>query len=330
MLKVIKLLFIIALALVTASEAIADPAAAIVGSHDIKHKLLFLRNGDIWAFDIENQSEVQITKSKHITHYCVSFDASKIAYLKELKKLYVFDMATGAEEFITDIAVDASQPSFSPLADKIALISLSKKEFEVGSKIDTTTLSNELKAYASEMTKPRKEKVRHVWIVDIKTKSLVDVTSDVPYQHSQLKWSPDGSRLSFASYRVGKDAYAGNKWQVYVMELNNPNHKTTVVSDSGMSSAWINNEEIVVSEGVATNTLSIYNIKTKIKKPFAAIRTGSSTPRFTLGGSQNEVIYYEEFATPEGHRDALIRSYNTHSDKAEDVVKDAVVPWYVK
>jgi hypothetical protein len=93
-------------------------------------------------------------------------------------------MAAGAEEFIADIAVDVSQPSFSPLADKIALISLSKKEFEVSFKIDTTTLSKELQAYAREITKPRKEKVRHVWIVDIKTKSMVDITSDVPYQHS--------------------------------------------------------------------------------------------------------------------------------------------------
>jgi hypothetical protein len=114
------------------------------------------------------------------------------------------------------------------------------------------------------------------------------------------------------------------------MELNNPSHKTTAISDSGKSSVWFNNEEIIVSEGVATNTLSIYDLKTKIKKPFAAIRAGSSTPRFTIGGSQNEVIYYEEFATPEGHSDALIRSYNTHSDKAEDVVKDAGAPWYVK
>jgi hypothetical protein len=85
MVKVIKLLFIIAIALVTSSGAIADPAANLVGSHDIKHKLLFLRNGDIWAFDFEKRSEVPITKSKNITNYYVSFDAGKIAYLKELK-----------------------------------------------------------------------------------------------------------------------------------------------------------------------------------------------------------------------------------------------------
>jgi WD40 repeat protein len=159
---------------------------------------------------------------------------------------------------------------------------------------------------------------------------MVDVTLNIPYHHSDVKWSPDGRRLSFASYRVGKDPFASKKWQVFVMELNNPSHKTTAVSDRGMSSVWLNNEKIVVSEGVATNTLSIYDIKTNIKKPFSAIRAGSSAPRFSLSGSHNEVIYYEEIATPEGHSAALIRSYNTHSDKTEDVVKDAGVPWYVK
>jgi Tol biopolymer transport system component len=327
MLRNIKTSFIIAAHLISFTFAFLANHAALADQHNIKNNLLFLRHGDIWAFDVEKKTEHQLTFNKQITNYCASADARKLAYVKELKKLYVYDLATGIEEFIAEVATDASQPSFSPLADKIALISPSKKEFEVGFKIDTTTLSKELKAQVSNLTKPRKEKVRHAWIVDITTKSMVDITPDVPYQHSHVSWSPDGRRLSFASCRVGKDVFAGNKWRVYVMELSNPKHDATAVNDSGMSSVWLNNEEIVVSEGIATNTLSIYDIKTKIKKPYSAIRAGSSAPRFSLGGSHNEIIYYEE-SNPGG--DNLIRSHNMLFDKTEDIVQNAGDPHYVK
>jgi hypothetical protein len=294
--------------------SLASDATKIKKS-DIQNKLLFLRNDDIWAYNVENKSEKRLTSSRDIRNYTVSADATKIAYIRALKKLYVYDTESGAETFIADVTTDASQPSFSPLGDKIALISHTKEEMDVR---------------LSYFFKPVKERVRHIIIIDIKFKKIDDVTQDVPFPHSQVKWSPDGRWISFASFRFGffdkLYPFSAKKWAVYLMDLSNSKHKTTEIG-GGMSSVWISSDQVVISDGVAANVLSFYDIKTKTLKPSTMIQAGFSPALFTLGGMNNEIVYYE---TAEGPDSGLIRSHNIKTNKTEDVVMDAAVPLYVK
>jgi len=319
MLKRIKLPFIIAtviLVLTTAFGPTVVHASAPVGSYNIRNKLLFLRNDDIWTFDIVQRTELQLTHSGNIRNYCVSADANKIAYVKGLKKLYVYDVASGSEQFITDTETDASQPSFSPLGDKVALISLIKEKVQVR---------------FNYFTEPVQQRVRHIWIADLKTKSMMDVTPGVPFQHSEVRWSPDGRWLSFASFRIGMlemlSLNAKSVWKVYLMDLNDPKHKTIEIG-GGMSSVWLNSDQVVVSEGVAANVLSIYDVKTKTKKPATMFRAGFSAPTFSFGGLNNDVVYYEVILDADG--DGMIRSHNIQSNKTDDIVKNASAPLFVK
>ncbi len=289
--------------------------STIIKKSDIQNKLLFLRNDDIWAYNVENKSEKRLTNYGDIRNYTVSADATKIAYIRSLIKLYVYDTESGVENLIAELTTDASQPSFSPLGDKIALISHSKEQMDVR---------------LSYFFKPVRERVRHVIIVDIKSNKIDDVTQDVPFPHSQVKWSPDGRWLSFASFRFGffdkLYPFSDKKWGVYLMDLSNSKHKTIEIG-GGMGSVWLSSYQVVVSDGVASNVLSVYDIKTKTLKPSTMIQTGFSPALFTLGGMSNEIVYYE---TAEGPDDGLIRSHNIKTNKTEDVVLDAAVPLYVK
>src|SRR6185369_8640125 len=237
-------------------------------------------------------------------------------YFKNNKKLYLYNMKTGTEEFITEAATDATQPSLSPSCDKIAFVALTKDKLQVK---------------MSNFVKPVKKTVRHVWIADVKSKKVVDVTKDLPFPHSQVNWSPDGRWLSFASYRWEprdlSDPSFNMKWKVYLMDLISPNYKTLEIG-GGRSSVWLNNDQVVLADGVAANVLTIYDVKTKSKKPASLFKAGFSTPIFSLGGENNEVIYYEVMLDDEDN--GGIRSYNIKSNKTEDIVKGASVPRYIK
>jgi dipeptidyl aminopeptidase/acylaminoacyl peptidase len=290
--------------------------SVVIKKLDIKNKLLFLRNGDVWAYNFENKSEKRLTYCRNIRNYAVSADATKIAYVRDLKKLFIYDTESGVEDFIAETTTDASQPSFSPLGDKIALIGYTKDKVE---------------SRFSYFMKPVKQHVRHILIVNVKTKNIEDVTQDIPFQHSQVSWSPDGRWLSFASYRFGVldklNLFSSKNWSVYLMDLGNSKHKTTEIS-GGMSSVWLNNYQVVVSEGVAANVLSAYDVKTKTIKPMTMFQAGFSSPIFSFDGMNNEVVYYE---TGLGTDDTgLIRSHNIKTNKIEDVVMIAGVPLYVR
>ena len=271
---------------------------------------MFLRNDDIWAYNFENKTEKRLTYYGDIRNYAISADATKLAYVRALKKLLVYDTESGVEDLIAELVTDASQPSFSPSADKIALIGLTKEPVEFR---------------FSYFQKPVMQRVRHILIVDVKTKNVEDVTRDIPFQHSQVCWSPNGRWLSFASYRFGildkLNPFSSKSWSVYLMDLSDSSHKTIEIS-GGMNSAWLNKDQIIVLEG-------IYNVGTKTitDKPAATYPAGLS-PLF-YGGVNNEVVYYE--VTPaDPDENALIRSRNLQTNQTEDVVKNVNAPQYVK
>ncbi len=299
---------------IVAAEPIHNSAQ--ISSQNLKNNLLFLRGRDIWAYNIEKHTKIQLTDTRNITNYTASSDASIIAYFKNNKKLYLYNIKTGTEEFITEASTDATHPSLSPSCDKIAFVALTKDKLQVK---------------MSNFVKPVKKTVRHVWIVDVKSKKVVDVTKDLPFPHSHVNWSPDGRWLSFASYRWEprdlSDPSFNMKWKVYLMDLNSPNHKTQEIG-GGSSSVWLNNNQVVLSDGVAANVLTIYDVKTRSKKPASLFKAGLSTPIFSLGGENNEVIYYEVMLDDEDN--GGIRSYNIKTNITEDIVNGASAPRYIK
>lgn len=316
--KLLLIVAVILVELISGNIVVASSKSETIQGNtlDLKNKLLFLRYRDIWAHDFEKQTDIQLTHSKSITNYAVSSEASKIAYFKNNKTLYLFDIKTGAEEFIAEAATDSSQPSISPNGDKITFVAFSK---------------NKILVKMSNYTKGVKKAVRHIWIVDVKTKNVVDVTKNLPFSHSQVNWSPDGRWLSFASFRwIPQDLsnpYHIKNWKVYLMDLKTPEYKTQEIG-GGSSSLWLNNNQVIVSDGVAANVLTIYDVNTKSKTPTTMFKAGFSAPVFSFGGINNEMVYYEAILNSDG--DGLIRSYNTQSQKTKDVVPDASVPRYIK
>jgi len=57
----------------------------------------------------------------------------------------------------------------------------------------------------------------HLWIVDVATKTAVQIT-DGDFDDSSVRWSPDGRRLAFVSERANKDADRANNSDVFVID----------------------------------------------------------------------------------------------------------------
>ena len=97
-----------------------------------------------------------------------------------LGTLWTMPAEGGAARAITDIFLDARQPSWSPDGRRIAF-----------------------QAY--------RDSTWQIWTVDADGKELKPVTSS-PYDDREPAWSPDGSRLAFSSDR-------GGSYDIWVLTL---------------------------------------------------------------------------------------------------------------
>lgn len=97
----------------------------------------------------------------------------------------------------------------------------------------------------------------HLWIVDVATKTAVQITTG-DFDDSSVRWSPDGRRLAFVSERANTDADRANNSDVYVIDAAkgaSPMQLTTwngpdanpVWSPDGSSIAYLRGSEPILS-----------------------------------------------------------------------------------
>ncbi len=106
----------------------------------------------------------------------------------------------------------------------------------------------------------------HIWIVDVATKSVVQITTG-DYDDSSVRWSPDGRRLAFVSERANADADRANNTDVYVVDAtkgatpvplttwNGPDNNP-VWSPDGASIAYLQGSEPALS-AYAQNQIAV-------------------------------------------------------------------------
>ena len=201
----------------------------------LKNKLMYLlsnlssfsgEKGDIWIIDPSDiKNARQLTNVGDISSFSISYDLTKIVLVRNFKKIYMIDLLTGKEDFLTDIEVetksgvepslstfDHSAPSISPTNDKVVFISKSKRDM-----------------------------VKHIWMINVETKEKVDLTENSPNQHSRPKWSPDGSKIFFLTRPGDK-----NELTVFIMNMFNVNKNIIKVSE-GFSAEWVDNKTLIIA-----------------------------------------------------------------------------------
>ncbi len=259
-----------------------------------KNDLIYLKNKDIWVFDTLSKHHRQFTRTADISNFGVSADLTKIVFVRNAKKLYLLDMATRKESFITDVETDMSNPSISPANDKVVYISKSLKEF-------TPYPSNQ--AF--------KTKVRHVWVIDLKSVKKTDLMGDSPNQYSAPKWSPDGRRISFAS----------GSWEVSVKSMETNNEVIAKVGP-GYYSEWIDDKTLAVG---SNDKITIYNLETTEKVREIKFQPGFFPAKFSIGTAND--LYFEDMSeNPDGD----IAYLDITNSKQQKLVEDARSPLFIK
>lgn len=236
----------------------------IIQDISLKNKLLYLKNGDIWVTDPTAKSYQQLTMLNDVSNFTISYDLAKIVLVRNYKKLYIIDLITSKEEFLSDLETDMSSPSISPSNDKIVYISKSRKEFDISPFM--------------------KDKVRHIWIIDVATKKSSDLTENSSIQYSTPKWSPDGGKISFTSMSMRSKG-----WKVYAVKADNNIEKNKKEVAEGFYSDWLDNKTLIIG---SSDKITFYNVNTLKKIKEFKLETGFFPAKFSFAPPNN--IYYED------------------------------------
>lgn len=281
----------------------------------LKNKLIYLlsnlnsfsgEKGDIWITDPSDiKNAQQLTNVGDISSFSISYDLTKIVLVRNFKKLYMIDLLTGNENFLTDIDVetkigaelthpisifDHSAPSISPTNDKIVLISKSKRD-----------------------------RVNHIWMIDVATKEKVDLTENSPTQYSYPKWSPDGGKISFISKKS-----KNNEFIVFIMNMATASKNIVEVTE-GFYSEWLDSKTLIVASGMDMYYRFIFYSIEKLKE----IKELKLPPGFVIKFSfapPNYIYYEDESKSPITD----ISRMNTISLERKIIIKNAKSPIFGK
>lgn len=254
----------------------------------------FVRNNNIWLFDLKSNQEHQITNDKKITSYCVSFDGRLLAYFADAEIIYLYDLVANKETFMAQIKTDLTNPSFSPKGDRIALIGYSAA-------------------------------TRHVWLLDIKTKKLTDLTPDSEYHHMFATWSPDGKWISYTSFvNPWWTFFKDTDWEVYILDVFDSNHASYKIG-KGTQSQWTDKNTVIVARD---KLLGVYNVQSKSLLKEYWIDDSNGFGYFTIG-KPGETLFYASYNGGEGEK-SKVKVFDLKSRRKSEIIFDAENPAYVK
>jgi dipeptidyl aminopeptidase/acylaminoacyl peptidase len=199
---------------------IADPqlsvdgktVAYIVRTHNLKEDKTFT---DIYTVPFAGGDELQLTSdqndSPHPRYSALprwSPDGKYLSFLakrKEKPQIFLLGTNGGTPTQLTDIKQDIDDYEWSPDAKRIALVITDKDPDEPaeGDKKEKTKKPIVVTRiqFKQEGTDFLNELRDHIYIFDVKTKELKQITSG-PYNDSQPRWSPDGKQVLFVSNRT--------------------------------------------------------------------------------------------------------------------------------
>jgi len=263
----------------------------VVGSFAANNKLLYLKKNDIWSLDqLNNNETVRVTTKKTVSSFSLSYDKTKLIIVSK-NKLYIQDIKSNVRKLISNIKTDVTPPVISSNNQKIAYISMSNEEYNVSPHV--------------------KRKVRHIWIHDLSTRISTDITANSPYEHTSLKWSPDGTKLSFSTFR-------DKTWKVYIIDFTSGEEK---VIAKGSISEWIDNNTLVVLNANNDIIIEFFDIakNKKIKEVMFKARINPGQLTF----APPNTFYSEDFSdNPDGD----IKLLNINTLETKTILKDAGYP----
>jgi dipeptidyl aminopeptidase/acylaminoacyl peptidase len=303
----------IILAAVIRIPAVAQEQSPPQPSKRIACSVYFLRNKNLWIYDLQTGKDRQITQNKWIASYGVSHSGRQIAYIvfEEKKHLYTLYIYDSVENTVISLFAASliTSPSFSPSDDKVLFDAPSTTRVE--SKIHL--LSNTYGSYVS-----------HIWVMDLKSRKMTDLTPESPYFHGWPSWSTDGKRICYSMF---EDPWwkMFNKtidWEIYILDVKDYKQQHLKIG-KGVCSHWVDGNKFTIPDGKA---IKIYDIQAKRVVNEIAIE-GKCRMDFSFGNSLDTVFYLTNCGV-EGRNSLMM--FDAKTQEKTWLVYEAEDPKYVQ
>ncbi|MCC7052249.1 MAG: S9 family peptidase [Gemmatimonadaceae bacterium] len=184
------------------------------------------RDTDVWMVNWAGTRHIQLTRSaEDETDPRWSPDNRFLSFLAgrdsaPASQVWLLDRTGGEPQQLTDFRGGVSEQAWSPDGTRLAVLvhdpSPDTRPDSVREKqprpivIDRYAFKRDRDGYLDR----RRD---HVWIVDVATRAVTQVTSG-DFDDAGIRWSPDGSRLAFTSNREEPDPDRSNNTDIFVVE----------------------------------------------------------------------------------------------------------------
>lgn len=268
------------------------------------------RSSSMWMVSWDGKQHVRLTydtESESSPRWSpdgkyISFVSSRPGKAKGTQ-VWVLDRRGGEGEQITNVKENISAYEWSPDSKKLLLIMRPKSEGESddtkepNSKpkppkpivIDRYHFKQDVQGYLSASER------NHIYVFDIATKKLEQITTDNKYEEENAMWSPDGTKIAFVSNR-DKDPDRTENTDVFVVDARpgaTPQRLTNYPGPDGGRIVWSPDGKFIAFLRGSEPKYTAYNLNRLAIVPAtggearvltAALDRGIASPEFSQDG----------------------------------------------
>ncbi|NOT62846.1 MAG: S9 family peptidase, partial [Acidobacteria bacterium] len=276
---------------------IADPQISPDGARVVFTKVWVNQKADrydtaLWVVSIKGGDARQLTAGPRDASPRWSPDGKTLAFIRSAEKegkpqppqIFLLSLDGGEAQPITDLPRGAGAFEWSPDGKTIAFTSsddgkLTTESGEKPERVSDVRVINKA-TYRSNGPGYLNPKVHsHIWTIAVASGSKPKQLTKGNWDESAVQWSPDGTRLYFASRRVAEAYYEQPRSDVYSIDLNGGDEKKVLSFEGGMRGFEFSHDGKRIAFGGSLSTVPVLSYK----QPDLFVSDWTTTKNLTEG-----------------------------------------------